>query len=442
MRTFEGGLVLLALVGAVLLRRGVADGVRWGFLAIAAGVVGSHVALEGAHWQMVPAYLALGLVIWLGLGEGGVPRWAMAVAGVLCLGSVAASSVLPMFTLPKPTGAEAVGTRTFDLTDGGRGRELVVQVWYPAVAGGVRARYVRGLEVGLAKSYQAQIRTNSWQDAAVKGQALPVVLLSHSWGGRRTGYTFLAEELASHGFIVLAMDHPGNSARVLLADGRVVVSKGAGLLGDVDAHTAAEVETEWAQELAVWTADDEYVLRQVAAMNAGTGWLGGKLDLTRVGAVGHSFGGAASLRLLGLAPAAGVPAVRCGVNLDGWTFGGLADRTDQPMMVVYEGESRVRVPKPGTEGLLDAEDNRVVDGSLARGGGYRVFVDGTAHLDFSDQALVSPLRRLTYTGPIGGVRARELTRGLVLGFLEQALMGMGNGPVGGPEVHVERFAGR
>ena len=60
-------------------------------------------------------------------------------------------------------------------------------------------------------------------------------------------------------------------------------------------------------------------------------------------------------------------------------------------------------------------------------------------MDFTDQTLVSPIQRLTHTGPIAGARIREITRGLVLGFFDRELKGQGQMPAY-PEVEMQSFA--
>jgi dienelactone hydrolase len=190
-------------------------------------------------------------------------------------------------------------------------------------------------------------------------------------------------------------------------------------LSDVQASGAAAIKALWARELQVWVRDDEFVLDQMEHAD----WLSGGLDWSRVGALGHSFGGAASMALLGADRR-----VKCAVNMDGWTFNGLEKRTTQPVMFLYEGSAEARGRNTGAEGKLDDDDNAAVDRSLARFGGLRAYIAGTQHLDFTDQTLVSPVQRLTFTGPIQGERIRTILRGMVVGFFDANLKGSGQIP--------------
>ncbi len=443
--------VVLAAAGVLLaLRSRAGKAQRWMFalfFAAAVAVACAHAWL-GPHWQTLPILIALLLVALVARLRSLRERTLIiALVVLLCASSLLLLWVFPLFSLPRPTGYYAVGTsgplhwtdqgRTMrgDSPPQGQRRELELQIWYPAQPASrhPRARYARLRELSLIHSYESAIATNSLLHAPVASDnaAFPVLLFGHRWGGSRTQDTFLFEELASHGYVVVSIDHPLNAARVQLADGSVLRSDRMEALDHLEGQSAAAVQALWNDELAVWTADNRFVLDQLERTPAAS--LAGRLDLTRVGAFGHSFGGAASTALLGVDPR-----VRCALNLDGWTFGGLDHRTTQPIFEIYEGVSEVRHPETGTEGELDTADNLAVDTSLQRFGGLRAYIAGTQHLDFTDQTLLSPLQRLTYTGPIAGERIRTITRGLVLAFFDQTLKGTGEIPAY-PEVHLQRF---
>jgi predicted dienelactone hydrolase len=398
---------------------------------------------------LIPAWVLLGLRI-PSRDQPAQPASVRPLSGYLALSLVSTSLglliLLPFFTLPRPTGPYQVGTRTQSFTDETRSldgsprtpnsapRELVVQLWYPIDEhqGASLARYVRAAEVSPLKSYLAGIRTNSWQDAAIArtGAPFPVLLYGHGWGSRRTIDTFLAEDLASHGFVVVAIDHPLNSARIRLSDGSILKATLGGGLNPFGKDGPSGVEALWNDELTHWTADQSFVLDQLQHSD-----LAARLDPTRIGAFGHSFGGAASFAMLGRDPR-----VKAAVNLDGWNFAALDRRTTQPILQVYEAAPPPDPahPEPGPEGILDRADTAAVDASLQHFGGVEAFVQGTQHLDFTDQTLLSPFQRITHTGPIRGERIRQITRQLVLSFFHQTLRGQGQLP-SFPEVKLRRF---
>jgi dienelactone hydrolase len=381
----------------------------------------------------------------------GVSVW---IAIALLIGFVA----LERYKLPAPTGSYAVGTSILNFTDqsryedpaahNGARRGLVAQVWYPAMRSAMPiAKYQRWKETTAGDFYNPLLHTHSRMDAplAITGGPFPVLLFGHRWGGQRTQDTALCEDLASHGYVVVSVDHPYNSARIEMADGKIIAGNEA-IEGPSGKSTpAAQQIAFWNATLNTWTADDIFVLNQLAVLNIlpGSRFQGG-LDTARVGAFGHSFGGAVAFSLLGRDPR-----VRSAVNLDGWTFGALNARTTQPILVVYEQEAIARrrqltlLPQPGTtDDQLDRADFEAVDASLSRFGGDALYVAGTQHMDFTDQPLLPPLRRPGFTGPIVPAHIQSILRTTVLSFFEstlqnRALPSLGNNPGKGRDITLE-----
>jgi len=212
--------------------------------------------------------------------------------------------------------------------------------------------------------------------------------------------------------------------------------------GGPSSSAAAQIAF-WNSTLDLWAADNHFVLDQLATLNSTR--FHNALDTNHAGAFGHSFGGAAAFRLLGLDPR-----VVSAVNLDGWTFGALASRTSQPTLLIDEQAVADRehdlltLPMPGdTQDQLDRADNSAVESSLTRFGGYRLYVRGTQHLDFSDQPLLPPLRRLQFTGPILPARIDDILRQTVLSFFDQTLRNQPspilNTPNSMPDVTIEHW---
>src|SRR5436309_1101597 len=146
---------------------------------------------------------------------------AAALAGVVQHANArpAASTYL---TLPAPTGADAVGVTALRFVDGSRvdrfaptrrARELSVHVWYPAAGGGTaRTPYfapqvaaLNAKEVGIPVSVFAALTTRARTDARAQPGRHPVVLFSPGFGAESALYTLLVEDLASHGYVVLAL---------------------------------------------------------------------------------------------------------------------------------------------------------------------------------------------------------------------------------------------
>ncbi|MFM7142851.1 MAG: alpha/beta hydrolase family protein [Alphaproteobacteria bacterium] len=127
------------------------------------------------------------------------------------------SSLPPVLAAdPAAPGSYPVGVTRVILFDAARGRTLQTEVWYPA------DESARGLPPATAQSYlppelgfladDATIPLVAVRDVPIApGGPFPLVAFSHGSGGIRFQNPFQCEHLASHGFVVAAPDHQGNT---------------------------------------------------------------------------------------------------------------------------------------------------------------------------------------------------------------------------------------
>jgi dienelactone hydrolase len=392
----------------------------WAWLAGSVCMLLAHLIFEGAHWQMIPAYAAvLVLASAAGLRSRG---WAIAGASgvvLLCAASCGLSAVLPMFRLPAPTGQYPVGTRVIQVKAGGQ--DVVVQVWYPAEASHqAYAVYRRREETTGRSNYQDVLKTNSRMEAPVAAGSFPVLLFSPAWGGRRTQNTYLTEDLASHGYVVAAMDHPGNSGPTLYEDGHVD-QPATGDAMNFATLSLEEIDAAGAKELARETADEIGVLDKLAAINQDSASpFYQRLDLTRVGALGHSFGGA-----VGAEAAIEDERIKSALDLDGSLFGRMQkEGLQKPFMFIEQDlpvyqDSAKRSAADLINDALNASDLE----AMRKFGAYRVFLHGSTHESFTDHSLRSPLASLSGAGKIPKYREYEILRAYTLAFFDKTLRG-------------------
>jgi dienelactone hydrolase len=256
---------------------------------------------------------------------------------------------------PFARGSHPVGVRSADLVDAGRGRRLVVEVWYPA-APDYRDRDVDPetcdryeLLAGFPRVAQDAVR-----NAAPAGGAFPLVVFSHGYGGHRRQSTFLCTHLASHGYVVAAADHTGNTIRDVLEQ-TLAVRAGRPIPDLVDALR------EFARQR---PADASWLIDRV--LDGAAGGVAGRVDRERIGMAGHSFGGWTTLATTGRDPRirAAVPLAPAGGNLTelpqnplaeildlGWsrdvpTLFVVADRDSiLPLPSMHDLFARTRAPK-------------------------------------------------------------------------------------------------
>jgi dienelactone hydrolase len=316
-------------------------------------------------------------------------------------------------SLPRPTGWFAVGTETFVVTDAARdGRRIPVQLWYPADRRSARksspAQYALPAtsatiaeQLAVPVEDVAAIRTNAFAgpDLARTGRRLPVVLFSPGFGVSRFFYSGLAADLASHGYVVAVLEHPGEYQPVEFPDGSIVAP------GDVDSEEAE------AALLPVRIADIGAAQGLLVRLDAKPGArMHNALDLGRVALAGHSFGGAAAAEAMRLDQG-----VRAGINLDGTMYGRVVDTgLDRPFLLLgFDGH----VEHDPTWTLFRTRSARTTTFEIA----------GTAHMNFTDLpalfAFRSPdePREFLEIGAIDPRRSTKIQTAFVRAFLDHHL---------------------
>ena len=426
-----------ALIGAIYFRRPWPPWLQRLIFISGGALVASQILCEGWRWQMLPAYMAIVPLIFLSSSKNPLRR-SLLIANVVVSAFVSLSLgyLFPVFRLPKPRGPYQVGTFARHLIDRGRRerhasstqtpRELMIQVWYPAKnVAGIRAWY-RDPRMNTAKSYHLRwVRTHSFWDlpAAEEPREFPVLLFSPSSGGFRSQNTFQVEELVSQGYIVVGIDHPYSSSRVVFPDGRIAYS-----LPWVDTSTQAayEVSNRKAElMLEDHVADASFVLDEMGRWNrpGSTEPLAGRMDLTRVGVFGHSFGGALAASLC-LAD----PRVVAGINMDGWTFGN-AEKTGiaKPFFFMNSGNGRgpdrAELNKLSggarVEGERDLIDWQSMESSLKHFGGYHLIILGSDHGNYSDLVLFRRVPAFRGPRPLDPYLVFEIINAYTLAFFDR-----------------------
>nr|WP_175407368.1 hypothetical protein [Streptomyces sp. TRM64462] len=419
-------------------------------LTAATGVVlaGAALAVTGPRWQMVPVIAAAVLALPFALApalrrRAGSPSrrapWWLALPGsALCLALIAtgpaAAWAVPVPVFPEPSGRYAVGTTVAQWTDRSRPeaatadpddrRTIVAQLWYPAresTAEPERAQYLGRTQAeartvaGALADYAGlpafvldglpDARSHAVPDApaAERGGRFPVVLFSPGLGGVRTQNTAWAEEIASHGYVVAALDHPYDSAAVVLADGRTLRTKVAAT-GDADTD-----ERRAAGWTATRAADLRFALTRLTGLDRGDtpGPLTGRIDTGRAAATGHSLGGAAAL--LAARQDERFTAV---IDIDGAPHDPAPGPYPQPVLALTQAIG------PDTDPDYIPRLTRTLNSSTATS--YRLTVPGTAHLTFTDAPLyLPPLPALTGSPP--RPQGPRTTAAATLTFLDATL---------------------
>ncbi|WP_106978358.1 alpha/beta hydrolase, partial [Streptomyces capuensis] len=322
-----------------------------------------------------------------------------------------------------------VDRRRRDPWEGIAVREVVVSVFYPAgeVRGLSLARQFSPAVAGVFGEVMPLVRpglprvganwagtaTHAYVGAPVLGGRWPVLVYSPGGGDPRGLGTCVAEELASWGWVVVCVDHPGDAVAVEFPGDRVGRERVRTTVFRGDPRADAGV---FRTMVGARVADVRFVLDELGSFAAGRGvdaagravprGFGRALDLRRVGVYGHSAGGTAAAQamyedrrigaavnwegFLDQAPGASgrpgelLPVARCGV--------------DRPLLLV------------GTDGFAGREElGRSWSAVRAHSGGrvrQRRFADA-AHWVFTDYAAMVPQLQTA------GLMSAEARKGLV-----------------------------
>ncbi len=430
--------------------------------------------VEHYRWQMVPAYsLALAFLLlslwrlWRKHPDTPVRLHRRIVNGigiVLGFGLLIIATVLPalvpVFQLLNPTGQYAVGTTSFVFTDNSRSeiftpdpedkRLVYVQVWYPAESTADSTRMPLWIDpekitAAIAKDFNVPeflfshftlLESNSYLDAPLAEQETPypVLVFSHGYSpGFFAQNMVQMEELASHGYIVFSVGHTYESALVFDTQGRAIMANEEQTAAFYRENTQTNENGQFAkvyysvgeeQEKAsremvdagpiqqksflIWAQDVQFVVTQIELMNSGKvdSRFKGNLDTSRIGVFGQSFGGAVAFQVCALEK-------RCkaALNMDGTQWGTLSDNPLQtPFMMMYN----------------PAQDNTndwVFSNSPAHG--YKIRVNGSSHVNFTDFNLVSPvLFKSNFMGLLGEIdtnKMEQLMNAYILAFFNETL---------------------
>lgn len=481
MRIFEALLILVNILSIVLSFKEQSRAVWLRMVVVNLSVLFLHGVLDGFRYQMIFSYafvtlFTIGAFLKSSRRPDARTPGALKIVGIslsflfLILTAFLAYA-LPVFTLPKPTGSYAVGIQYFHLIDENRTdpfldtstkkRELMVKVYYPALPDRTKPfspyfsnspKFIRLFTAfynmpDFAFSHLRLVNTSSKDDLQLSDQQprYPVILFSHGAGTTMEVQTSQSEDLASHGYIVVAIDHTYVSAATLFPD-RIVSHKEA--TTNFNTPEPAEIITQ------IMAEDASFVMDTLTEINNGTmdSIFAGKLDLENIGAIGHSVGGAVAYNL-----AMHDRRVKAAINLDGRVYiTPKADPTDMaPFLMLASDTYHVQTLQerkslmqefeemPDEDenimlaiyGSKDAyqeaynKDTQYVIGltEILKASRTLFTIEGSDHMKFTDIGLfigVPKLREaINIRGQTDPARCLEITSAVSVAFFDQHLKG-------------------
>ncbi|KAL1520326.1 hypothetical protein AB1Y20_021916 [Prymnesium parvum] len=342
-------------------------------------------------------------------------------------------------SLPPPAGAYAVGVHDFEHSS------LRLRVWYPRAAAPAppprwlpqpRASYAAAYLTSLGAPYwlgallTAPLRLISSRGMAADapplrpphGQSWHLVLFSHGLLGNVAPYSMVCASIASHGAVVIALEHTdGSAVHTEAAAAPPYLTRPPQHFADNKAWRAAQVELRVRQLTALLRAGGGLLASTpLASLEAED------LSLARDGAValvGHSFGGGTVLETAAaLAAEEGAPVVSACVALDPWLFG-----CSDALLSAPIAAAKVPTLCLMTQSLMFPTNADAIGPAMrnfSRDGGTALWVEaaGTRHQEASDFVLFAyPLIRASFmAGALPGSLSLGRHIAATVGFLSCA----------------------
>jgi predicted dienelactone hydrolase len=311
--------------------------------------------------------------------------------------------------LPAPTGTFALG-RTSHTWD-----DISAWVWYPAAIAAPADDYLpsairtnwereRPAFINFLTRDLSSVRGHSAHGVAISNAEphYPLVILRAGGSGSALNFTSLGEDLASHGYVVVGLDI-ATSANPEHCAGR-----------NDDEDCATKI-------MAPLTGGIGRAIDHLQQLANSDERFKSKLDLTRVGVFGHSFGGAQAAQFCS-------QDTRCkaGINIDGRPFGTvISTGIPVPFMFLLSDHG---TPKDVVSQRILSQIQAIYD-RQPHDSRLRMVIHGSHHFTFSDDGAL--LKSAVFRGVlrvfaglrINGRRQVEVTAYAVRTFFDEYLKG-------------------
>ena len=322
-----------------------------------------------------------------------------------------------------------VGVTQFEMTSDTSWYQ--VMAWYPAAEKGNHTPLPyaeKWLNKALAKQYGipsflsgGEQLSKSWQEAPIQAGSFPVIIFNHGWQAFARSNMTQMEMLAEHGYIVMSINHPGDSVLIKRSDGTFVpqsenvknsIKADQQLLSDIAKHynqlkTAPSAQA-YHDEIALlqqkplyqpitqnfhqWVAQTQHLIMQVRQTDSDAipSFLRQHIETKKIGLLGHSFGGAVS-GLVAMQDKTQLPAV----VLDAPQFDyGLPILNNNATILYLTGTDlkfgKTKVSNKNLNQALTKHYPNVQE----------INFDGASHMNFTDLNHLRPLKWMGVLGPV------------------------------------------
>ncbi len=337
--------------------------------------------------------------------------------------------------LPQGSGKWQIGTTdiTWEIPDRSR-TGIIAKIWYPtddrsnrnspyigklgrAFTDSIVLNIIYKLIFRLLRHVSSPALINATPSQIPDG--FPVVLFSPCWTGINYLGTFYALEFASHGFVVVGINHPESNVGTMCADGSQIKLE----LFDMSMD-AIKLEQHQGNIIQQQARNISTVLDRIIQLNSTPdSLLNRTIDPSRVFAAGHSLGGAASFVACGKDAriAKGVELDSIFIDLDHEN----ANYTDKELLVIYADRERYKLAEKNKNNrrLYDANfaiDKKWMDILAAKTDVRKLMLDRTTHSSLTDLGvLINPAigQKIGLLGQADGLSILSKTSRIMIDFL-------------------------
>jgi hypothetical protein len=346
--------------------------------------------------------------------------------------------LIPQNTLPQPSGKWQVGASEIvwespDYPQVG----IIAKVWYPTdEKSGIKSAYLSKISGDFSEKISvnlvyklifALLRRVAAIPAFINAtpiqipNGLPVILFSPGFGGINSLGTFYALEFASHGFIVIGVNHPNSNFGTICTDGSQIKFE------DFDLSVfdrPDKLEQYIGNVTRTQSINLSIIVDEIIRLNSiSESLLYQRIDASNIFAAGHSAGGSASF-------------VACGrdrriakaIDLDG-TYVDLeiedTDYTGKKLLLFYSDREKYKPKNEKSIRQWDAMrsiDKKWMDKLAKKSSLQKKWFESTTHNGFTDLSiLINPIigKKIGLSGEADGLTVLRASATVMIDFLDE-----------------------
>lgn len=285
MLAFENIILLLSAILILVVRIKMSNPLYIILVVLIANAL--HFISGSPRWQFIPLYGIFFFAVFSLLPTTNHiwTKRVFVVLGVICiLLSQLFNYLLPVFSISTTRGVYKISALSQDLDD-----NLHYKIWFPINSKSktdVKTSYYKNQHgqsiMGMPKfllNHLKHVKTNAFQEGEIIKKPFPLIIYSHGASSILVDNTTLMEEIASHGYVVVALQHDFRFEKY-----------------GIDIHDAKKVDAEIQMRLidnllqyAVPEQTEDYkrLLTSIQKLPFAM-----YVDFSNIGLVGHSLGGA------------------------------------------------------------------------------------------------------------------------------------------------------